>query len=118
MSYEKQTWESGDVVTSSKLNHMEDGIEGAGGGMVITCTESSGYYVMDKTYNEIKAQLRAGGIVTCPHEAQEDGMGAYLVAYIRQCMEGDGMYGAEVDWADNPFVTDSADGYPASRIDA
>ena len=29
MSYEKQTWQTGDIVTSAKLNHMEDGIENA-----------------------------------------------------------------------------------------
>lgn len=32
MSYEKQTWQTGDVVTSAKLNHMEDGIAGGGSG--------------------------------------------------------------------------------------
>ena len=32
MSYEKQTWETGDIVTSAKLNHMEDGIADGGGG--------------------------------------------------------------------------------------
>ena len=29
MAYEKNTWASGDVVTSAKLNHMENGIEAA-----------------------------------------------------------------------------------------
>ena len=29
MSYEKQTWQAGDTITSAKLNHMEDGIAGA-----------------------------------------------------------------------------------------
>ena len=29
MSYEKQTWQTGDIVTSAKLNHMEGGIENA-----------------------------------------------------------------------------------------
>lgn len=32
MSYTKNTWQSGDVVTSAKLNHMEDGIEAASQG--------------------------------------------------------------------------------------
>ena len=32
MSYTKNTWANGDVITAAKLNHMEDGIEGAGGG--------------------------------------------------------------------------------------
>ena len=27
MSYEKQTWVTGETITASKLNHMEDGIE-------------------------------------------------------------------------------------------
>lgn len=30
MSYEKQTWNNGDVITADKLNHMEDGIDTAG----------------------------------------------------------------------------------------
>ena len=29
MAYTKQTWETGQVITAEKLNHMEDGIEGA-----------------------------------------------------------------------------------------
>lgn len=29
MAYNKTTWASGDVVTSDKLNHIENGIEGA-----------------------------------------------------------------------------------------
>jgi len=27
MSYEKNTWVTGDVITAEKLNHMEDGID-------------------------------------------------------------------------------------------
>ena len=29
MSYTKQTWTTGETITATKLNHMEDGIEGA-----------------------------------------------------------------------------------------
>lgn len=32
MSYEKQTWATGDVISAEKLNHIEDGIESAGSG--------------------------------------------------------------------------------------
>ena len=32
MSYTKNTWANGDVITAAKLNNMEDGIAGAGGG--------------------------------------------------------------------------------------
>lgn len=30
MSYEKQTWQTGDIITAEKLNHIEDGIEKTG----------------------------------------------------------------------------------------
>ena len=30
MAYEKQTWKTGDLITESKLNHIEDGIANAG----------------------------------------------------------------------------------------
>ena len=32
MSYEKQTWQNGDIITADKLNHMEDGISESGSG--------------------------------------------------------------------------------------
>lgn len=31
MSYEKQAWATGDVISAAKLNHMEDGIANGGG---------------------------------------------------------------------------------------
>ena len=31
MSYTKQTWQTGDIITAEKLNHIEDGIEGLNG---------------------------------------------------------------------------------------
>lgn len=39
MAYEKQTWKTGDVVTSAKLNHMEEGIANAQG-YVVTHNET------------------------------------------------------------------------------
>lgn len=32
MSYEKQTWQTGETITAQKLNHMEDGIGNNSGG--------------------------------------------------------------------------------------
>ena len=40
MAYEKQTWQSGDVITAAKMNHIEDGIASGGGG--IFCSVSHG----------------------------------------------------------------------------
>lgn len=36
MSYEKQTWQSGDIITAAKMNHIEDGISsGVSGGLLV-----------------------------------------------------------------------------------
>ena len=59
MSYEKTTWETGDIVTAEKLNNIENGIENAGGGSTFVVNvefEVSGL-TCDKTWAEI---LNAG----------------------------------------------------------
>lgn len=48
MSYTPNTWKSGDVVTSAKLNNMEQGIANAGGMIV---HDNNG--TLDKTWQEI-----------------------------------------------------------------
>lgn len=41
MSYDKNTWQSGDVITAVKLNNIEDGIANASGGSGGDITEAS-----------------------------------------------------------------------------
>ena len=41
MSYDKNTWAKGDVITANKLNHIEDGIANASGGGGGDITEAS-----------------------------------------------------------------------------
>ena len=69
MSYEKQTWACGDTITADKLNHMEDGIANAGGGVepfVVTFSqpEFGGAVTADKTYAEIHEALQQGKAVS------------------------------------------------------
>ncbi len=67
MSYDKQTWKSGDVVTSAKLNHMEDGIAGGGSGggdtFTFTITYDNADPVCDKTQAEIIEAIEARKVV-------------------------------------------------------
>ena len=69
MSYTKQTWHTGDTITDTKLNHMEDGIESASGGggstFVITATydEQEDTVNLDKTWNEIKTAYDNGSMI-------------------------------------------------------
>lgn len=69
MSYDKQTWVDGDLITAEKLNHIEDGIANAGGGtasMTVNVTDTTVddfTFTLDKTFVEIKAVMDAGGLV-------------------------------------------------------
>lgn len=67
MSYEPTNWKSGDVVTSAKLNKLEQGVADAGGGnvLVVHITDDEGLdgYVADKTFAEISAAVNAGKVV-------------------------------------------------------
>lgn len=61
MAYTKQTWTTGDTVTASKLNHMEDGIAGGGGGaMIVTVSDVNGNFTLNKTVKEIYDALLGG----------------------------------------------------------
>lgn len=74
MSYEPTEWKSGDVITSAKLNKMEQGIAagGTGGGGVgtvhISPNEQDTAYVMDKTFEEIYSMLDSGLLVQIRNE--------------------------------------------------
>lgn len=62
MSYTPTTWNTGDTITASALNKIENGIENAGG--VLICNSSYdddvGTHVLDKTAQEIYDALLAG----------------------------------------------------------
>lgn len=116
MAYEKQTWQTGDVVTSAKLNHMEDGIASAGRLVVnITWGEESG--VMDKTWQEIHDAFSSGVVVV--YIAEDDGGYAiYSMSDIGSII-GTSTYSVGIiGFGDNgverfAFLASSADGYPA-----
>lgn len=64
MSYEKQNWETGEVITADRLNHMEDGIATDKILMVTLKQESAiGTYTADYAYDDVAAFVNAGGFV-------------------------------------------------------
>lgn len=56
MAYEKQTWNTGDIITKEKLNHMEDGIKNAGSEVFIVNLNME-TQSLDKTWNEINTAI-------------------------------------------------------------
>lgn len=69
MSYTKQTWNTGDIITAAKLNHMEDGI---GNSMQfpenvyfvnLTNIPGSSDFTCDKTFSEIVSAYSDGYMI-------------------------------------------------------
>ena len=121
MAYEPTVWKSGDVVTSDKLNKLEQGVAssggGGGGGGVLLVHEDGETGILDKTWQEI-------------HDADvafmESVVGDYYKSYspIIETNENSGNYsvtfcgiannnGTLEFWV-SVYATDSASGYPAS----
>lgn len=64
MAYTKNTWQTGDIVSSAKLNHMEDGIANSenvfivGGELTYDQGEDTFVGTLDKTWKEIHDALQ------------------------------------------------------------
>ena len=63
MSYEPTNWKTGDVVTSAKLNKLENGVAGAPDIFVVTVTGDEEHPVLDKTFQETLSAINEGSIV-------------------------------------------------------
>lgn len=73
MSYEPTNWKTGDVVTSAKLNKLENGV--AGNVLIINETENAGRLTLDKTWEEIYNVLNNGGIAMVRTASSSGGIG-------------------------------------------
>ena len=53
MSYEPTTWKDGDLVTSAKLNKLENGVAAAGGPSILIVHVNAETGALDKTWQEM-----------------------------------------------------------------
>lgn len=60
MAYTPTAWTTGDTVTATKLNKIEQGIANAGSALICTCSFDGDDYVLDKTVAEIYDAYVAG----------------------------------------------------------
>lgn len=60
MSYTPTTWTTGDTITATALNKIENGIAGAGGVLICNSSFDGEDYILDKTVQEIYDALLAG----------------------------------------------------------
>lgn len=114
MSYTPNTWKSGDVVTSAKLNNIEQGIANASSGLLIVKASEDGDTVtLDKTWQEIHD---AGFAVVV------DDSDGYLFGFVQSSATplGSSEYVTNILFIDDTnafsilhFEANSADGYPS-----
>lgn len=106
MSYEKNTWNKGDVITANKLNHIEDGL--ADGGVLVvgvTIDSQDDSKTLDKTWQQI---YDAAFAVIC-----EEIDGEKKSCTVKDVFSSDETY-MVIDIEDTEYTTDSPDGYPVS----
>ena len=119
MSYTPTNWQRGDKITSEKLNKIENGIAGAGGGVLLAVGDRQTATV-DKTWQEIVNSVLC--VMRLP-KATGVGFDQYLItkAYFdettKYTIEGIGLA-----WGSNTGMTvklaaSSADGYPVLQFD-
>lgn len=67
MAYEPKTWETGEVITASDLNHMENAI----GALYVTATTENSITTLSVTYNDILTAYNAGKIIALATPQQQ-----------------------------------------------
>lgn len=105
MAYTKQTWETGDIVTAEKLNHIENGVFNSAGVVYIPVVktetsvpggETTTYtYSSDYSYDDIAEAVAAGRLPIAAVEGNRDGL--LMTAYFPPSLswaETEELYGA------------------------
>lgn len=72
MAYEPTNWKTGDVVTSAKLNKLEQGVADGSGVLVVHSTYDGSLdtYVLNKTAFEIYSASLEGKVVVIAHDSK------------------------------------------------
>ena len=113
MAYEPTEWKSGDVVTSAKLNKLENGVAGAGGVLIVEMSMTTGdhseeIYTLNKTWKEIHDAFVAGVNVLI---STSEGAEHILVVYVGNV---DGVYTVDMNmqYGVSALTCESENGYP------
>lgn len=98
MAYTPTEWQSGDIVTSEKLNKIENGIAGAGGGvLVVTMDVATG--ALDKTWQEIHDAMNSSVLCVVYRQEEDDVEGLASIDFnlIRNILLQEGSYSLSLD---------------------
>lgn len=117
MSYTPTEWKSGDVVTSEKLNKLENGVAAAGWLAVHVSMETGDdgtTMTMDKTYAEIAAADQNGPVfVAMP--AGPSGENNWLTLSVLGYNDDDSKYEVE-PYGTSAWYADTENDYPSVTL--
>lgn len=89
MSYSPTTWSTGDTITASAMNKIENGIANAGGASGLITYENN---ELDKNFNELQAMLESGVVPFFVYEFEDYGEVTYFVYHLENLSINAGDY--------------------------
>jgi hypothetical protein len=122
MAYTPTTWTTGDTITTSKLNKIEQGIAGAGGCFLVGF-DTNNLFQLNKTWQEIVDAIKGGKLPILYYENNENDVDSGESTYFCRWSIDAGQYcvsfvkffgGLDID----AFYTNSSNGYPVLRVDS
>ena len=112
MAYEPTTWKSGDVVTSAKLNKLENGVKDAGPLMIGFSVFGPNGETLDHTWQQIHDAMVSGRLVVAFHVVFD----GESVVNVNTWPVSGSYIGSNVNYGciinGEEYITDSPDGYP------
>lgn len=108
MSYTPTNWKSGDVVTSAKLNKLEQGVAEAGGATIVHVDINSSTAALDMTAGAIFEAAQAGPVIL----AQTDGGEVIATSPVAVGVGRADYYVKGIETAE--YTSATADGYPTA----
>lgn len=105
MSYTPTEWKTGDIVSSQRLNKLEEGVRDAYEVMFINDTNNT----LDKTWQEIHDAMAQGKVCVFKKDLSES-VGAIVTLVVTSVSNSGGTYTVKVG-QDN-YITSSATEYP------
>lgn len=121
MAYVKQTWQTGEVITQEKLNHMEDGI-GSNEPLIVNLVNNT----FDKTYGEVVSALNSGRYCILKVPGLSETNIEHIIRYWVSDLEGEegllvigtigvDKHGGITPIYNNVYTCSTEDGYPEAQ---
>lgn len=84
MAYEKHIWETNEIITADKLNHIENGVGVGGGVRYVPTIVSNGVARFDISKSELETELFTNHALIWTYDGMDNG--SALLAVLISCL--------------------------------